>query len=203
MSSSKKTLKQELDEVEKQIEDLEKRKREIYKASLEAPELEKICEDYIAEMYSEEGLFQTIKYPVQIHGIDIHHQIWNEKDKNVGRMVEIRPCNEKYENKTFLGLYLGDLPLGLSVSLNRKTEILHVRTGYCNPAIWIPPLQKVIWGCESWWGFIESEEQLKNITDETIENLWYVRALKEFLGSKNKKEKPDGEENNLESWTNK
>lgn len=204
MSSAKKTLKQELDEIEKQIEDLEKRKREIYKASLKAPEVEKICEDHIAKLYSYEGgLFSTIKYPVQIHGIDIHHQIWNKKDKNIGRLVKIRPCNEKYENKTFLGFYLGDLPQGLSVSLNKKTEILHVQTGYRNPAIWIPELQEIIWGCESFWGLIESKEQLKDITDETIDNLWYVRALKESLGSKNKKEKPDGEENNLESWTNK
>lgn len=39
-------------------------------------------------------------------------------------------------------------------------------------------LQRIIFGAESWWGIIESLEELKDITDDDINNIWYVKALK-------------------------
>lgn len=49
-----------------------------------------------------------------------------------------------------------------------------------NPAIFVPELGKIIFGMESWWGRIKSEEELKDITDGDIENVWYVKMLKGF-----------------------
>lgn len=51
---------------------------------------------------------------------------------------------------------------------------------YTNPAIFVPDLNRVVWGMESWWGPIESKEKLHQITDEDISNVWYVKAAKEF-----------------------
>jgi len=31
---------------------------------------------------------------------------------------------------------------------------------------------------ESWWGVVESEDDLKDITMDTINEQWYVKALK-------------------------
>jgi len=35
-------------------------------------------------------------------------------------------------------------------------------------------------GCGSWWGAIDNEEDLKDITDSDIENVWYVQLLKKI-----------------------
>ncbi len=82
-----------------------------------------------------------------------------------GTFVSIRPCAEEYDNKTFLGVYIGAL------SVNNMTH---------NPCIWVPDLQEYIFGFESWWGEIETPEQLHDISDADIQNVWYVRALKQL-----------------------
>ena len=53
-------------------------------------------------------------------------------------------------------------------------------TDYTNPAIFIPSLNKIVWGYGSWWGEIASAEKLHQITDSDIQNVWYVRALKQL-----------------------
>jgi hypothetical protein len=47
-----------------------------------------------------------------------------------------------------------------------------------NPAIYVPELRKIIFGCGSWWSEIESPDEIKDITDDDIENCWYVRLAK-------------------------
>lgn len=47
-----------------------------------------------------------------------------------------------------------------------------------NPAIFVPELNKIIWGMECWWSEIESIDKSKAITDKDIENQWYVQLLK-------------------------
>ena len=42
--------------------------------------------------------------------VDTDTSGWRDKDK--GKFVKIRPCNEKYGGKTYLGIYLGELPMG-------------------------------------------------------------------------------------------
>ena len=84
-----------------------------------------------------------------------------------GSFVSVRPCGDEYEDKTYLGLYVGEVAIGDTMSLH-------------NPCIWVPDLKQYIFGCESWWGVIDSEDDLRKITDADIENVWYVRALKEL-----------------------
>lgn len=118
-----------------------------------------------------------IEYPLEIHGVRKmggHGAFGCEK---VGSFVSIRPVNEKYKNKTFLGLYLGDFILENRILFDKRDNILNVFPNR-NPAIFVFDLNKVIWGYESWWGVIESEDDLKQITDVDIENIWYVKALK-------------------------
>lgn len=78
-----------------------------------------------------------------------------------GSFVSVRPCGDEYGGKTYLGLYVGDVDIGLP-----------------NPCIWVPELKEYIFGCESWWGVIKSPEDLRKITDLDIESQWYVRALR-------------------------
>jgi len=97
-----------------------------------------------------------------------------------GSLVSIRPVGEEYDKKTFLGIFLGEIAQNPMVRHNKDTETIHVGFGYHNPAIFVPELKKTIYGYESWWGKIESEEQLKEITDESIDSVWYVKALKKI-----------------------
>lgn len=95
-----------------------------------------------------------------------------------GTSVKIRPCGEKYNKKTYFGILIGEVPLSISSSIG-DDNIVYVEKSFYNPAIFVPELNTIIYGCESWWGEIESEEELSElITDETIKNVWYVKLLK-------------------------
>ena len=98
---------------------------------------------------------------------------------SIGKFVAIRPCAEEYKDKTFLGLYVGNLPLGLACSID-DDGTLTVCKNFHNPAIYVFDLKKIIYGAESWWGEIETEDDLRKISNEDIENIWYVKALREM-----------------------
>lgn len=96
-----------------------------------------------------------------------------------GAMVAVRPCGKEHEGKTFLGMYLCAAPT--TVYGEQKGDKIIIAMGeYTNPAIYVPELKKIVWGYESWWGEIKSKEDLHQITDEDINNCWYVRALKQL-----------------------
>lgn len=97
-----------------------------------------------------------------------------------GDMVAVRPCGEEYERKTFLGVLLGEMALAQGVSFDPDTGELTMHRSMYNPAIFIPDRNAVVFGCGSWWGRIQSEEQLRDITDANIANVWYVKALQQL-----------------------
>ena len=123
-----------------------------------------------------------LEYPFAVSEIKKEDIKYNEYD--CGTLVKIRPCKDEFKSKTYVGIYLGDLPTDISSSLNNKTKVLTLST-IRNPAIFIPELNQIIFGYESWWGKIESIDELNNITDEDIDNVWYVRLLKS-MAEKNK-----------------
>lgn len=117
-----------------------------------------------------------IEHPITVSKIN-HKMREYWKDKNCGQLVKIRPCGKEYGDKTYLGFLLGDLPFTLYITYDPETlELSCSTTG--NPAIFIPELRKIIFGMESWWSGVESEEELRDITDDDIENVWYVNMLK-------------------------
>jgi hypothetical protein len=97
-----------------------------------------------------------------------------------GKLVAVRPCAKEFEGKTFLGVYIGVAALGSSVRIE-EDAIVCEWTSY-NPAILIPELGKIVYGCGSWWRVIRSEDDLKTISDSDIENIWYVKALRQTEG---------------------
>jgi len=72
----------------------------------------------------------------------------------IGKRVAIQPINEQYKDKTFEGIYIGGVDI---------CEWIHE-----NPAIYIPELNKVILGMESFWRIISPKEELKTITQDDI-----------------------------------
>lgn len=100
-----------------------------------------------------------------------------------GQLVSVRPCGKEYENKTYIGFLIGEIALSVSVKKTEDNQY-EVSPSHYNPAILIPELNKVVYGMESWWGRINKVEDLKQITDQDIENVWYVKLLKEQLSKK-------------------
>jgi hypothetical protein len=95
-----------------------------------------------------------------------------------GTPVKISPVGKEYGGKTYFGILLGDIPLGILQAIDEDGNLLIERADY-NPAIFVPELNKIIFGCQSWWGRIKKESDLEElITEETIQDIWYVKMLK-------------------------
>jgi|SRR6185437_15970712 len=117
-----------------------------------------------------------IKFPVEVSKVESRRGM--KSSEKVGSWVSIRPCEG---TNTYLGVLLGYFPVDFFHSYNVKTKVLSVFP-HSNPAIYVPDLKRVVWGCESWWGIIDTPEKLRKISDTDIQNVWYVKALKELEG---------------------
>lgn len=93
-----------------------------------------------------------------------------------GSFVAVRLASE---DKTYLGIFLGDFAIDVIPVYRDKSKKIQI-TPRTNPAMFVPELQKVVFGCESWWSEIKSVEKFKEIADEDIENQWYVKALQQI-----------------------
>jgi hypothetical protein len=118
-----------------------------------------------------------IEYPIQVTKIDqapIDYQNGLYKSY-IGKPVKVR-----LKDKTYLGVFIGDLPESSHISHNEETGVLTVRH-ITNPAMFVPKLNRIVFGYESWWSVIESPEDFKDITDEDINNVWYVQMVKSMF----------------------
>ena len=95
---------------------------------------------------------------------------------DIGKLVRVRPCDKKYKGKTFLGIFLGELPIPMYVSYNKDEQMLSIKNMH-NPAIFVPEINEVVFGYESWWSLINSSEDIEDITNDDISNVWYVKML--------------------------
>lgn len=117
-----------------------------------------------------------IEYPIVVNGIEKKKlEGWDMNRSGVP--VRIKPCGKEYGGKTYLGMYLGELPWTSGVSYNEETKMLTVNP-VCNPAIYVFALKKIIFGAESWWSAIENPDDLKDISEEEINSVWYMQMLK-------------------------
>lgn len=87
--------------------------------------------------------------------------------------VAVRPVGSE---KTYLGIMLGEYPATFFGNYNDVTKTLSL-IGRGNLMMFVPDLETSVFGYESWWKSIETKEDLKQITDADINNVWYVKAL--------------------------
>ena len=112
-----------------------------------------------------------IEYPLTINGIEFGDiNPWNVSLK----AVKVRPCDDE---TTYFGIYLGEFPHFPSASFSEETGILKFSAAN-NPCIFIPKLNKVVFGSGCWWGEIEDINEFSEISDEDINEQWYVKMLK-------------------------
>ena len=98
------------------------------------------------------------------------------RKNDIGKPVRVRPCGDEYCGKTYVGIYLGDLFMQNTVSYRRDTMELSV-IPITNPAMFVPELNKIIYGAESWWSIIKSGDDISDITNSEINNQWYMQLL--------------------------
>lgn len=133
-----------------------------------------------------------IEFPLTLNGIEykVDPPVRMESDGyKAGQFVAVRSCKEAHGDKTRLGVLVGFVPINVNVALkhpegNSKEGILSILTRSSNPLIFIPELGESVLGAGSWWGSIKDEKQLREITDEDIQNVWYVKALKQLSDKK-------------------
>lgn len=135
-------------------------------------------EKALAEAKEKYRLIEEVELPLTISGYKISHGT-DRGLRERGCWVMVRPCAKEYQDKTYLGIYLGDLPIDIIGLIDNKTNELSL-TFHRNPAIYVPDLKCIIYGFESWWGPINHPDDLKQITDADIQNIWYVKILKEL-----------------------
>jgi hypothetical protein len=179
------TLNEELEHVAREIKDAERRRAEIYKRSIDAPEAEKVCADWMSKM-----ILEHEPSPAAKHGWVVDDIVWKDAEMlkpswrtrgSVGPVfVSVRPCDKRFGGKTYLGVLLGDFPVSLSCAYGPATRVLEIEPAMHNPCIYIPDMGEVVFGCGSWWGVIDSPDKLREITVADIDSVWYVRALRSF-----------------------
>jgi hypothetical protein len=112
-----------------------------------------------------------MEFPLTIEGIGSTHVVAG--DRGVGKWCSVRPASD---TNTYLGVYLGDLLIEAAPYFDTKTNKLIIMQRR-NPGLWVPDLNRVVWGLESWWNVLQTPDDLKQITDADIQGIWYVRAL--------------------------
>ena len=81
--------------------------------------------------------------------------------------VDVRPTNEKH---TYRGIYLGDAPCYGAAAFWPNKKELHV-TVLSIPLIYIPELNKTVYGASSWWKPVNKmDDPITDITDEEIKD---------------------------------
>lgn len=156
--------------------------RALYRESRAAAEGDKAnADDYTAEVLErgyQVGAPQPLRTPWEVHRIEAPSGRPVEANpRRSGKFVSVRPCGPEFANKTYLGVYLGDMAMSVGIDFNTETHTAHIRWGAHNPAIFVPDLGRIVLGAESWWRLIKSTEDLQTITDADIQSVWYVRAL--------------------------
>ena len=134
-----------------------------------------------------------IEFPIQVEEIEFSESRQTRGAIAVGTLVSVRPVDGDGKDETHLGIYLGEFPVGASLVYNIPTKKLTASGGRSNPAILIPSLKRVVRGYESWWGTIKSTDEFKKISDEDIQNVWYVKAIRELNGMNDTKEEQQNE----------
>ncbi len=123
-----------------------------------------------------------IEYPIVVDGIETEDLFDKPShSRRSGCLVRVRPCAEKYEGRTLLGLMLGDLPMHVTVNYSEESRKLTCGALH-NPAILVLETHEIVWGCESWWSEIWDSTEIRDITDAQIANQPYMRWLASLDG---------------------
>lgn len=129
-----------------------------------------------------------IEYPITVNEIVQTPIDATGHSYEVGNLCEIRLCSdpqpyvktsddESHINDTYIGIYIGDLPLMITSSFDQKSGTL-TNTAIPNAAFFVPELKRIVYGSESFHRKLDNIDNLKGISNEDIDNIWYVKLLR-------------------------
>lgn len=121
-----------------------------------------------------------LEFPLTVQGIELRGCM--PPMREVGKLVRVRLCDD---DKTYLGVYLGELARAPMAYTRSDSQNLIVSL-YQNPALYVPALSRIVWGDESWWSIIESEDDLRDISNDDIASQWYVRLAEKLFSQEDK-----------------
>ena len=65
-----------------------------------------------------------IEYPIFVNKIENRPIKAHSMGHHIGSLVAVRPCGEEYGDKTYLGIYLGELPIQILTSYDPHIGVL-------------------------------------------------------------------------------
>lgn len=131
-------------------------------------------------------LFQALNWQVKLNA---YRTLLVEESLPVnkaqcGTPVKIRSCKKEHGDKTYFGILIGDIPRTISHRIDSEGNLIASLSLY-NPAIFVPELNDIVFGMEAWWTPIDDEKELDGmITDEAVQNIWYVKILNRMTANK-------------------
>lgn len=141
------------------------------------PELEPV--DTVQDLTDEQGQRVMVGLQIKVQGGPCRPEPGLFHSEHVGHFCAVRPVTSMNPNNlTYLGIYLGELPKGIRGAVDLAGSSITFGYSYGNPAIFVPALQKTVMGYESWWSVLEKPEDMQKITDQTIQDQWYVKAAR-------------------------
>ena len=136
------------------------------------------CDDY-DPMY--------IEFPIEVNEIhnDISYDRYN-MEKHVGEWCITSLNAEGYDEDLHIGIYLGMLPLNTISLYDRKTNIITNKFN-TNPAIFVPLFNKIFYGFNMRWKFIDVQDDIDEVSDKDPKD--YLEIAKTYLKNKLTKNK--------------
>lgn len=123
-----------------------------------------------------------IEFPITVNEItsDIAFDTYNQ-DKNVGKWCVVVLNAEGYDEEMHVGIYLGELPLNVLAMYDTKHCTITNRFNN-SPAIFLPTFNKIFYGFNMRWKFVNEEKDFEHISKKDDEN--YVSIAKKSLTNK-------------------
>lgn len=109
-----------------------------------------------------------IEFPIKCSDILIEERNRDcECDSRIGNLAAVSPQDGQFQGKTYLGRYLGELPLRINLlySGDCGENVVDVSM-YRSPAFFVPSINSVVYGEECKWEFIESSDDLQTFGNQ-------------------------------------
>jgi hypothetical protein len=140
------TLNDELLALEAELAELNERRRDVYRRSLEAAQLDKACADFVAHAMLAGPLAEAnqIQWPREIRGI-----AWvDEKAGGFSFETELRWCAVMVdaispERRPVLAMLVGQVPAAIQAMLG-SDGLLHIAHAGMVPVFWVPSLERLV-----------------------------------------------------------
>ena len=136
--------------------------------------------DVLVSMYYtwDEHEAMYIEFPILVNGIS--SELAFDRDENeqyVGRFCLASVNAVGYDEDVHLGIYLGMMPISIISLYDKKSTTITNRFNP-SPAIYIPYFNKVFYGMNMRWDFIDSLDDFDLIKDD---NSLYINMAKESM----------------------